>query len=240
MDTNNELQQSETSPDTQVEPTVAPVIEGSVEGTEQTAAQPTETTTDEPKPEKTPAWVQKRIDQLTAEKYEKDRVIAELRQQQAAAPVNIDSAQPNNAGDVEARAQQIVSQRRFDDACNAVYNAGKTEFPDFDESLANFKLLGGLPPSFLEAATQMEDGHKVLYKLGQNPEEASRILGLPPVPMAMELAKLMSARAPGQSVSKVPAPIKTLEASSRVEVDPEKMSQTEWEAWRNKTKKIKY
>jgi hypothetical protein len=243
METNNELQQSATSTEVpSTETTATPVTDSSVEGTEQAASQQTETSTTEPvKADKTPVWVQKRIDQLTAEKYAKDRENADLRAQLSANNgTNTESTQQNNVGDVETRAQQIANKREFDRSCDAVFKAGTAEFPDFEANLGNFKMLGGLSDSFLEGVLQLPDSHKILNALGSDPEEASRIMSLPPLAMGVALSKIIDTRPQGKAVSKVPAPIKTIEATSRAIDDPEKMSQKEWEAWRNKTKTVKY
>ena len=65
-----------------------------------------------------------------------------------------------------ARAQQ------FNDACNRSYNAGKAEFPDFDEAVRNLGMVGALGengnPAFLEIVAEMPEGHKVLHHLGKN------------------------------------------------------------------------
>jgi hypothetical protein len=224
-----ELENTVTSTEPQGEQAAQPVIESTEQGTEQTSeATPV---IDQPKVEKTPAWVQKRIDQLTAEKYQErqGREAAEKRlsEQQFTAP-----EQTNAPADVETRAKQLIAQRDFDSSCNKVYEAGKSEFSDFDAALQNFSLLGGLPPSFLEATTQLPDGHRVLYQLGKDPEQASRILNLPPIPMALELAKLIAAKPAAKPVSRAPSPISPIDGTGRVETDPEKMPIKEWMQWR--------
>jgi hypothetical protein len=88
----------------------------------------------------------------------------------------------------------------------------------------------------------MEDAHKVIYALGKNPEEASRILALSPVQQGRELERLaLKAGQPAtKAVSKAPAPITPVDGSTTVEKDPSKMSTDEWMKWRNKTTKTRF
>jgi hypothetical protein len=94
------------------------------------------------------------------------------------------------ADDIKAEARRLVQQERFDEACNKTFEAGKKDFPDFEQSLRTFGMLGGAPQEFLEAVTSMDGGHKVIHHLGANPEEAERLLSLPPLRMAMELTRI--------------------------------------------------
>jgi hypothetical protein len=177
-------------------------------------------------------WVQRRIDQLTREKHEEKRQREALEQQlqQYRQPAE-QTQQPNqrqmSADDVRAEAKRLIQQEKFDDACNKVFDAGKTEFPDWDSSLRTFQMLGGASPEFLEAVTAMDAGHKVLHHLGQNPETAERLLSLPPLRMALELARLESTvgQAKPKPVSNAPAPINPIGGRS-APVEPEEFATT--------------
>jgi hypothetical protein len=177
-------------------------------------------------------WVQRRIDQLTREKHEEKRQREALEQQlqQYRQPTE-QTQQPNqrqmSADDVRAEAKRLIQQEKFDDACNKVFDAGKTEFPDWDSSLRTFQMLGGASPEFLEAVTAMDAGHKVLHHLGQNPETAERLLSLPPLRMALELARLESTvgQAKPKPVSNAPAPINPIGGRS-APVEPEEFATT--------------
>lgn len=195
--------------------------------TEQAPEQPEE---EAPKPKHKP-WFQERIDQLTREKHEERRraeaLEARLKQSGDLTP----EATPDS-NLVEQKAQEIVRQRQFDEKCNAVYSSGATDFPDFDDKLANFRLLGGLPPTVLEAVTELPDAHKVLHALGSNMDEAARIFNLPPVPMAVALAKLSGAAPKAKPVSSAPPPIRPIDGTPTGSPDPDKMSVDEWVKWR--------
>lgn len=196
-------------------------------GAGQTAVEPTEQTQQE-KPKND--WVQRRIDQLTREKHEEKRQREALEQQlrQYQQPAD-NSQQPQqrqmSADEVRAEAKRLIQQEKFDDACNKVFDAGKTEFADWDSSLRTFQMLGGASPEFLEAVTAMDAGHKVLHHLGQNPEVAERLLSLPPLRMALELARLESTvgQAKPKPVSNAPAPINPIGGRS-APVEPEEFA----------------
>jgi hypothetical protein len=93
-------------------------------------------------------------------------------------------------------------------------------------------MLGGLTPALLEAVTQLPDAHKVLHQLGQNMDEAARILSLPPVPMAVALARLSQSPAKAKPVSNAPPPIKPIDGAPTGSKDPEDMDMDEWIKWR--------
>jgi hypothetical protein len=163
-------------------------------------------------------WFQKRIGELTREKYEARRVAEEARQQaeqyrQHLAQVQQGEQPQQREADVRTLAQQeaarMVAEQRFDESCNKVYSTGKTEFPDFDQAVANLQMVG-VNRDFLELATTSDAGAKLLHHLGNDLDEAARILALSPVQMARELTKLefkLNQPPPAKPVSKAPAPI---------------------------------
>jgi hypothetical protein len=126
----------------------------------------------------------------------------------------------------------MAEEAKFTDACNKVYEAGVSAHPDFDEAVRGIGMLtGGQPPrAFLDAVTALPDGAQVYYHLGKNLDEAARIINLPPVRMAVELAKLSGK--PAKSVSRAPAPIQPVNGAARGEPDPDKMPMSEWVRWR--------
>lgn len=209
---------------TPTEQVQAPAENVQQSGTEQTAVEEAKTDS-KPKGD----WVQRRIDQLTREKHEAIRRAdeAETRARQNDAQTIETPAGHVPRQEIERAAAQMLKQRDFDSACNRVFEAGKAEFPDFDASLKTFQMLGGVPAEFLEAVTSLDHGHKVISHLGANPEAAERILSLPPLKMALELARLEASL--GQSkpkpVSQVPAPITPVGGKSSL-VEPEEFKTT--------------
>jgi hypothetical protein len=201
-------------------------------GAEQPAEHVEQPQQDKPKND----WVQRRIDQLTREKHEERRQREELeaRLRQYQQPADSQS-QPKQmtADEIRAEAKRLIQEEKFNDACNKVFDAGKTEFPDWDSSLRTFQMLGGASPEFLEAVTAMDAGHKVLHHLAQNPEVAERLLSLPPLRMALELARLETTvgQAKPKPVSNAPAPINPIGGRSSP-VEPEEFaSAAEQIAW---------
>lgn len=232
------VEQSSTSEETQQPAEAISSVEGAE--TAQPEVKPESAPEAQPEAHEPPKWAQRRIDQLTREKHEerRQREALEARLAQAGPSTEAPPAEQFTQADIDARAAQIadqrISQARFDDACNAAYQAGKKEFPDFDKALSNFGLLGGLSREFLDAVTDLPDGHKVMYALGNNPDEASRILALPPLKMAVEIARLAekASKSPATPVSKAPAPITPIGSGARAEADPSTLSDDEWYARR--------
>jgi hypothetical protein len=181
-------------------------------------------------------WVQRRIDQLTREKHEEKRQREALEQQlrQYQQPTESTAPKQMTADEIRAEAKRLIQQERFDEACNKVFDAGKGEFGnEWDSSLRTFQMLGGASPEFLEAVTAMDAGHKVLHHLGQNPEVAERLLSLPPLRMALELARLESTvgQAKPKPVSNAPAPINPIGGRSAPVEPPEFATTAEQIAW---------
>ena len=122
-----------------------------------------------PKPKHKP-WFQERIDTVTREKYDAIR-----RAENAEALV--ERFNRTNAGEapampdmdrlVEQRAAELARTADFNAKCDTVYSSGKGDFGDWDATLANFGMLGGLNQPFLEAVTQLPDAHKVFTRLGR-------------------------------------------------------------------------
>lgn len=208
-----------------------------------TAADPP---TPEPEQPKREPWFTRRIDDLTREKYELREQLAREKAERETLAAMLgrpagETPQPENTaprpaapspapvGDVEARAatlaQQMLRQQQFNDACNAVVEKGAAAFGDkFNGALGNLGKAGVISnedSSFIEAALATEAPEKVLYELGNNPEEAMRIAALPPIArgiamdrMARELAAPKSA-----DVSKAPPPITPIDRSARKTID---------------------
>lgn len=236
-DENASTEVENVTPTASTEQAQQPAAVSTEPGAGQTAEAVEQTQQEKPKND----WVQRRIDQLTREKHEalrqREALEQQLRQYQQPADNSQQSQQRQmSADDVRAEAKKLLQQEKFDDACNKVFDAGKTEFPDWDSSLRTFQMLGGASPDFLEAITAMDAGHKVLHHLGQNPETAERVLSLPPLRMALELARLETSagQAKPKPVSNAPAPINPIGGRS-APVEPEEFATTaEQIAWWNK------
>lgn len=186
--------------------------------------------------------VQKRIDELTREKYSARRQteqanaeIAQLRESIAAAQKqrgeNPDVDQVREL--IRQEAERIASDKSFNDACNTTYAKGKAEFADFDKSVENLQMVG-VNRDFLEIVSSSDQGARIIQDLGKNLDEAARISFLTPLQMARELAKLeIKLASQPKGVSKAPAPLSHIsgsKASARKSTDI--MTDDEYAVWR--------
>lgn len=206
-----------------------------VTGTEEATVQESQDH-QEPSASKTPEWVQRRFNEMTRDKHEAQRRADDLQrqleiaQQLAESMQNIEGDQRkpvvkvpgNDNSRIEEAARQIVETQRFNERSNEVYVTGKADYPDFDASLQNLGMLGARP-EFFQTIVEMDDAHKVIQALGSGPEEASRILALPPLRQGRELERLASKAAakpaPKKPVSRAPDPISTIDSSGSRSVD---------------------
>lgn len=214
------------TPAEQVQQVESHSTEATAEQTQEQKQEQTQEQKDEA--QKREPWFQKRIGELTREKYEARRAAEEARQQAeqyrqylAQLQQGDQTQQPQQPQvDVRTLAQQeaarMVAEQRFNESCNKVYSVGKSEFPDFDQAVANLQMVG-VNRDFLELTSASDAGAKILHHLGNDLDEAARILALPPVHMARELTrleyKLAQPPAP-KPVSKAPEPIKPIGAGA--------------------------
>lgn len=205
-----------------------------------TTAAPEEAATTQPDEPKKRPWFEKVIADKSFEAREYKRQNDDLRARlQAQQPAQQEHQQQQPTGmvreaDVERLVEQRATAREFNDACNSTYDAGVSKYADFDEAVKTYSLLGGPPPAFLEAVTSLgkDDGAKVFYDLGKDPDEAARIMALPPVKMAMALAKMASAASKAIPVSKVPDPIRPVQGSNtRSDSEPDAKNNADWIKW---------
>lgn len=188
--------------------------------------------TKEKKPPKTP-WYQIRINELTRErkeaeereKREVERLTAELRTVRnssnpngvttstTTAPAGQTQEEFNRA--VQEHAKVLKTQSDFNAACGKVYSTGQNEFKGvdgqitFDAALAQLGQLGDIPPELLQAVTTLDNGHRVLFHLGNDLDMASELIRLPPVQLAIRIADLNTqlGKPNSKPVSRAPAPI---------------------------------
>lgn len=216
--------------------------------------------TEPTKPEKPadPPWFVKRLNQQNAKigdlSRQNEQLMALLRAANGAPAAEPPAdpgtapapAVPQSPADIDRlvndRAAQIAAKSAFDEACNTAYEAGKSEFKDFEEAVGTLGAVGALGnQSFLEAATGLPDAHKVLHHLGKNPDDAVRISTLPPIAMAAELGRLsasLGAPKPPPPVSKAPDPIVPVVGGSvRVDGAPTSDDMHEWVKWRQQNRR---
>ena len=223
-----------------VETVPQPAIETPDTGTETTAAAPVEETAEE----KARKGAQKRINELTREKYEERRqrqaLEAEVTRLRAAPAPQAQTPAPEGfvpVAEVQKIAQTFQETAALNAACNDIAEYGASKFPDFDEATQN---IASLKPGreFLEIIADLgkEEGARVYRDLGSDLATAERILALPPHRMAREIDKLAAKPAPVVPVSKAPPPVNPIGAS-RQAPDPlvfDPKNPAAWIAARNK------
>jgi predicted Rossmann fold nucleotide-binding protein DprA/Smf involved in DNA uptake len=160
--------------------------------TEQT--QETEQSTEQTEQPKRVPWFEKRIGEVTREKYEATRRAEQAEQQAqqlrdalARAQSGEQFEQPTT--DVETlatkKATQMLAEQSFNQACNKVFQQGQSEFENFQDALNNLHLVGATANrAFLELTAASDAGHKLIHHLGTDLDKAAHIASLPPLQMA--------------------------------------------------------
>lgn len=248
-------------------PAGAPVIEGQAEEIQTTETQAPAVETP---PETPPAkpWVNRRIDDLTRQRYDAQRraeaaeqEAARLRdelQRRGARPPQTRQEQPPaeppapadpvDQRAVDQRAQELLRVREFNNKCNEVYRSGKSDFADYDQVLENFNQLGGLQPHVIEAVLEADEAnaHKILYDLGKDPDAAYELLNetnpFRLTKRVLNLSQKYQAPPKPAPISKAPPPpaggVRS-GAPAIPEADPDKMTTAQWMEWRRKNKKVR-
>ena len=242
---------------TGTEPAAEPAAEPDVEPKVEPAAEPEP----EPKPQPAPNGVVKRIDQLTREKYElQDRLQkaeTERARMESQLKLNkvlkLDGDQPSLPADLDAEIERRAKEKlkvemaqqaevAFNNECNKIAAQGKTQFNDFDESLANINTrLGGMSREFMEALIESGKGAEIINTLGKDWEKATEILAMPPIKQAVAVAKLAAQfdRPASTALSKAPAPIEPKvggRAKAEPRLDDPNLSMAEWAKLRSQTR----
>lgn len=196
---------------------------------------------EQPKPKKKLPWELRRIHEETNKRREAERkaeeLAAEVERLRKGGSADLSSEEaPDTDTLVNQRAQQIVEQREFQSRVNDWAAKGAQEF-GVDDFNASCNLIASLmddrqQANFMKTITDpeiVEDGHKVIAALAEDPEEAERILSLPPVKQALALNKLAAkvnkpATPAPKPISKAPAPVTPIggktQASTRLD-DPD-------------------
>ena len=220
------------------------------EKTPQTEANTEETT--EAKPEKRPAWFTRVIAREAAEKREAKREAEQYKRQNAEllavlAEKSGDPAKPKadttilTQAEVDRQATEKANAILFNRECDKIAEQGNETYNDFQDSIGMLQSLGSNYPDLVKITVEMPEAHKILYHLGKNPDEAERLLSLPPARMALGLAKIESeiSKAGIKTISNAPNPIKPIAAKSKAVFDPNdpNADREEWSKWREKTRR---
>jgi hypothetical protein len=165
------------------------------------------------------------IIELSAWSYKVEK-LKESNKTAAAAPAANDSV----------KAQQEAIQGRLEKV--KTFNAAAPKDLDGYMDLINnkdLKITAAMGDTLMDPIL-VTRGHEIAYSLGKNPDEAARIAGLPPAQQVVEIMKMettLTGKA-SKKASETPDPINPIDgAGGAGEPDPEKMTQAEYEKWRD-------
>lgn len=192
--------------------------------------------------DRTPPWMQRRINKEVAEKHALRRENEELKKRLSTTQSEeTRESESLSEEEVERRAEMKVARREFDKACNRTYDAGVGEFSDFSSKLKDLREnVGELPIPMIEVINDLEGGHKILHYLATDFEEAARIYEMPLTKMAVELAKLGDklTRPRTKPISKVPPPVNPVGGGKKTaEGLSDSLSDDEWIRRRNEQRR---
>jgi hypothetical protein len=177
--------------------------------------------------------------QRYAEKARADALEQQLREMQAR--INPNGAQQPSQEELERAidraAEQKLAAKQHAERFNAWDSKGVEEFGS-DRFRDACKTVADMASDdqrrlLVDVALDTENGHRAIMELADNPDEAERILALPPHKMALALAKLGEpAPAKPVAVSNTPAPIRPPAVGrARGEPDPEKGDMSAYMRW---------
>ena len=191
----------------------------------------------EPDHAKLPKGVQKRIDKLTQQRYEREARIRELeaqiseneRKAQASQPApdpsQFETLEQYLDAEVEFRASKKIrdiEQERTIQQKNAERLAGFNERsaavrqanPDFDAALQSAAI--GVSNAVMETILESDDGPAVAYHLAKNPTELYRLNAMTERQQVLELGRIsarLSTKVPERKVTQAPPPAPAVKAT---------------------------
>jgi hypothetical protein len=221
----------------------------------ESAAQPDDAGADG-EPGKRVPWFQKRIDEVTRQKYDAQREAAYLRglleaasggqpaRQQTSGPPaqeQFTSYEEYEQALIDYRVEQKLEQYQQNQQRETVartFEERATKFrdgkPDFDAVVRDPSLR--ITPTMAEVIQASDLGPNIAYHLGTNRSEADRIAGLPPHLQAAALGRIEAAISapPAQAPKPIaPPPPQTVTGlAAGVGKTPETMSMSEYIEWR--------
>lgn len=222
--------------------------------TEPVEAQP-ETADDDHEPAQLQKGVQKRIDKLTQQRYERDARIRELEarlEQQAEReianepkPEQFDSLDDFVAAkvefetgrkmrEVEKQAKQASIQQARIEGFNERAVAVRQQNPDFDVVLQS--AAGTVSNAVMDVILEADDGPGVAYYLAKNPTELAKINSLSERQQVLELGRISARLSMKQEprVTKAPPPPPTVQAKASSSKNFNEMTDAEYLEYRKR------
>jgi hypothetical protein len=136
--------------------------------------------------------------------------------------------------EVKAEAARIAADDAFKRDFNSAYEAGAklAGRAQMDEAIGRISELGGLDYDHLQMVLATDDPGKVLYELGNKPEEFQRIMDLPFHRRVVEFTKMaLKPETVARAPSKTPPPVEPIGGTGGGAGDHrfnDKMSDDEW------------
>lgn len=191
----------------------------------------------EPDPAKLPKGVQKRIDKLTQQRYEREARIRELEaklaEQERTAQASQPEPDPTQFDDLEKylaakvefetgkklreiEQQRTVQQKQaervagFNERAASIRQAN----PDFDAVLQSAAI--GVSDAVMETILESDDGPSVAYYLAKNPTELYKLNAMGERQQVLELGRIsarLSAKVPERKVTQAPPPAPAVKAT---------------------------
>lgn len=232
--------------------------------TPESAPETGEETTAEPEEQKKSRGVQKRLDELTRNWREEQRRSQWLEQQLELAqkqsqpePTPAPQGKPqldqfdsyeeytealtdwkvDQKLQSQTELQQQEQQQRTRQDKELAFNRKAAEFSELHEDFDTVVRSIPLSDSTFQAALNSEKSAEILYHLGQNYELAEKIDRMDNVSAAMELGRIEAALVQAdRSQTNAPDPLDPIDGGTggAPSADPDKMSMSEWKAWREK------
>lgn len=241
--------------DTSTEETTEDSEEGKKEDSEDTDGESEKPKGEKPKKEN---GVQKRIDELTREKYELRRLLDEAKKSnQNNEPQLPPKPIPNqfrterdyrdavveyNTTVKHIEAEQVKEKERaseivLQNVANKI-QADKSKFKDFDTVVRSISHIP-MDEALTDVILDDKNGIDVLYFLGQNPSIAEEISNMSQTKRARTLGILsakLEGKKTGKQVSSAPKPPSKVAGSAKKEKHPGDMTPEEYSVWRRKQK----
>lgn len=217
-------------------PTAAPV---------DTSAAPPPPPPEPPKRDYVRERMQDRIDRLTAEKAARDAEILRLKAGATRGEAELAQQVEGRANEIAgARAAQLAAWNTFSEGVNRAVEEGKKEFGQekFNRAVDSLKTLQGQDGetrqryiNLVQAMLDTDAAPKLILALGEDTNEAARLMGLSPTKMGVELGKLAAKDATVLSGAPKPlTPISGAGSRSHVAIsaeDPERADQLDKKTW---------
>ena len=136
----------------------------------------------------------------------------------------------------EEQAAKFEEERRAERQAAYLVQAdeARTKYTDFDKVVATVTRADVLAPQVADMVLESDAAADVAYHLGKNPALARELSRMSPLSAARELGRIeaLLSKPQARTQSAAPEPITPVKGTGTVQKDPHKMTQAEFNAWR--------